>query len=162
MQGRHVYPSQCVVCHGETGHGDGPGAGVLPIAPADLTERHTEDHTAGDMFWWISNGMPSGAMPGVGDAISDEEKWEVINYIRALSSGYTGRYVPKRVIPRLAWLGAIDFTYQTPSGELASLNDWRERAVVLLVLIRDESAAAAIARASCHGAGVWKRRARKS
>ena len=86
------------------GHGDGPGAGVLPIAPADLTERHTEDHTAGDMFWWISNGMPSGAMPGVGDAITEEEKWEVINYIRALSSGYTGRYVPKRVIPRLAWL----------------------------------------------------------
>jgi mono/diheme cytochrome c family protein len=140
MHGRQVYLAQCVVCHGETGHGDGPGAGILPIKPADLTAPHTEDHTAGDMFWWISNGMPSGAMPGVGDAISEEEKWEVINYIRALSSGYTGRYVPKRVIPRLAWLGAIDFTYQTASGELASLNDWRERAVVLLILIRDQSA----------------------
>lgn len=137
MRGRHVFLANCVVCHGETGHGDGPGAGVLPVAPADLAAPHTEDHTAGDMFWWISNGMPSGAMPGVGNAIADEDKWALINYIRALSSGYTGRYVPKRVIPRLPWLGAIDFNYQTAKGEIATLNDWRERAVVLLILIRD-------------------------
>jgi len=89
------------------------------------------------MFWWISNGMPSGAMPGVGDAIADKDKWALINYIRALSSGYAGRYVPKRVIPRLPWLGAIDFNYQTAAGETVTLNDWRERAVVLLILIRD-------------------------
>lgn len=137
MRGRQVFLENCVVCHGETGHGDGPGAGALPIAPADLAAPHTEDHTAGDMFWWIGNGMPSGAMPGVGDAIADEDKWALITYIRALSSGYTGRYVPKRVIPRLPWLGAIDFNYETSTGEVATLNDWREQAVVLLVLIRD-------------------------
>jgi len=137
MRGRQVFLENCVACHGEAGHGDGPGAGALPIAPADLTAPHTEDHTAGDMFWWISHGMPSGAMPGVGDAIADEDKWALINYIRALSSGYSGREVQKRVIPRLPWLGAIDFNYQTRAGEIATLNDWRERAVVLLVLIRD-------------------------
>ncbi|MFO0994217.1 MAG: c-type cytochrome [Hyphomicrobiales bacterium] len=139
MRGRQVFRENCVVCHGESGHGDGPGAGVLPIAPADLAAPHTEDHTAGDMFWWISNGMPSGGMPGVGNAITDEDKWALITYIRALSSGYTGRYVPKRVIPRLPWLGAIDFNYQSAAGELMALNDWRERAVVLLVLIRDRA-----------------------
>jgi putative copper resistance protein D len=139
MRGRHVFLENCVVCHGETGHGDGPGAGVLPIAPADLAAPHTEDHTAGDMFWWISNGMKPGAMPGVGDAIADEDKWALINYIRALSSGYTGRYVPKRVIPRLPWLGAIDFNYETGAGEFMALNDWRDRAVVLLILIRDQA-----------------------
>ncbi len=144
MRGRQVYLGNCVVCHGETGHGDGPGAGVLPIAPADLSAPHTEDHTAGDMFWWISNGMPSGAMPGVGDAISDEDKWAVINYVRALSSGYTGRYVPKRVIPRLPWLGAIDFSYQTKAGEIVTLNDWREEAVLLLILIRDPAEASRV------------------
>jgi putative copper resistance protein D len=139
MRGRQVFLENCVVCHGESGHGDGPGAGLLPIAPADLAAPHTEDHTAGDMFWWIGNGMPSGAMPGVGDAITDEDKWALITYIRALSSGYTGRYVPKRVIPRLPWLGAIDFNYPSAAGELMALNDWREHAVVLLVLIRDPS-----------------------
>lgn len=139
MRGRQVFLENCVVCHGESGHGDGPGAGLLPIAPADLAAPHTEDHTAGDMFWWIGNGMPSGAMPGVGDAIADEDKWALITYIRALSSGYTGRYVPKRVIPRVPWLGAIDFNYPSAAGELMALNDWREHAVVLLVLIRDPS-----------------------
>jgi len=141
MQGRQVFLANCVVCHGESGHGDGPGAGLLPIAPADLAAPHTDDHTAGDMYWWMTNGMPSGAMPGVGDAITEDEKWALITYIRALSSGYAGRYVPKRVIPRLPWLGAIDFSYQTADGGLMTLNDWRERAVVLLILVRDAEAA---------------------
>ncbi|MBL8906380.1 MAG: c-type cytochrome [Rhizobiales bacterium] len=139
MRGRRVFLENCVVCHGKAGHGDGPGAGALPIAPADLTAPHTEDHTAGDMFWWIGNGMPSGAMPGVGDAIADEDKWALITYIRALSSGYSGRDVQKRVIPRSPWLGAIDFNYQTGTGENATLNDWRGQVVVLLVLIRDSA-----------------------
>ena len=35
--GEEVYRRRCAVCHGESGQGDGPAAGALRVAPADLT-----------------------------------------------------------------------------------------------------------------------------
>jgi mono/diheme cytochrome c family protein len=37
--GRGIYKKNCVPCHGETGKGDGPGAGVLKPPPRDHTDR---------------------------------------------------------------------------------------------------------------------------
>jgi mono/diheme cytochrome c family protein len=38
-KGRGIYKAYCVACHGETGKGDGPGAGVLKPPPRDHTDR---------------------------------------------------------------------------------------------------------------------------
>ena len=35
--GEEVYQRHCAACHGESGLGDGPAAGALRVAPADLT-----------------------------------------------------------------------------------------------------------------------------
>ena len=35
--GQPVYLRYCAACHGERGRGDGPAAGALRVAPADLT-----------------------------------------------------------------------------------------------------------------------------
>src|SRR5207249_1542078 len=56
--GAALYRTNCVVCHGTTGAGDGPGGARLPQRPADLRASHTAQHTAGDLFWWISHGIP--------------------------------------------------------------------------------------------------------
>jgi mono/diheme cytochrome c family protein len=38
-RGRELYKVNCTPCHGETGRGDGPAAGVLKPAPRDHTDR---------------------------------------------------------------------------------------------------------------------------
>jgi mono/diheme cytochrome c family protein len=35
--GEPVFQRRCAACHGESGRGDGPVAGALRVAPADLT-----------------------------------------------------------------------------------------------------------------------------
>jgi putative copper resistance protein D len=83
-RGRALFAVHCAPCHGRAGRGDGPaGAGLLQ-RPADLTASHTADHTPGDLFWWITHGLGL-AMPAFGDRLSDAERWDLVNFVRALA-----------------------------------------------------------------------------
>ena len=91
MQGGALYPQHCARCHGAEGRGDGPDAGRLPVPPADLTAAHLWEHADGEMFWWLLHGMeaPDGtqAMPGFADVLSDEQRWALIDAVRARNAG---------------------------------------------------------------------------
>jgi putative copper resistance protein D len=104
----------------------------LQPRPADLTAKHTTNHTAGDIFWWLTYGIRGTAMPGFQDQLSAEERWDVINFVRALSAAEQVRALTPVVEanPRIV---APDFAYSTPFGEVRALKDHRGRDLMLLV-----------------------------
>jgi putative copper resistance protein D len=144
--GSLVYIEQCAVCHGRAGGGDGPSAPRLPRPPADLRAPHTNDHTAGDLFWWVSHGIPRGQMPGFAATLSEEQRWDVINYVRFLSAMEQARWMGLKVDPNRAWLVAPDFSYSVGPAPARTLRDYRGQRHVLLVLYTLPASRARLAR----------------
>lgn len=83
-RGRTVWIKECVACHGEKGRGDGPSVKDLEVKPADLSEPHAVAHSDGDLFWKISEGRKP--MPGFADTYSEEDRWNVVNYLRKITA----------------------------------------------------------------------------
>lgn len=87
--GEEIYRIHCLMCHGETGEGNGPAAMSLRPAPGDLAANHT-DLSDAYLFWRISKGGAmepfSSAMPAWESILNTEEIWQVIAYIRTLSA----------------------------------------------------------------------------
>ena len=78
-------------CHGVAGRGDGPAAGAYSPPPADFTTAHAQMHLDGEFFYWIKNGKPPTAMPAFGDQLTDDQIWDVINYLRRTAANGAGR-----------------------------------------------------------------------
>ena len=93
-RGKAIYQVSCAVCHGAQAKGDGPAAFTLVPRPVNL-QLHVPQHAPGEVFYWISTGIPGTAMPAWQDIdpatgkarISDEDRWSIIRYLQALSRG---------------------------------------------------------------------------
>lgn len=133
-QGARLYRQHCAGCHGAAGTGDGPAGGGLPQPPPNLRTAHVGSHTAGDLYWWITHGISAGGMPGFGDRLSDEERWEVVNFVRALGAVDQARRLGSTVEPERRRLVAPDFAFAVGPMPVQALRDYRGRRVVLLVL----------------------------
>jgi len=79
-----LFTDNCVLCHGEKGLGDGPGAKTIKVKPANFTDaKMMAAETDGGLYWKMSNGR--GPMPSWKDTLSDKERWELVGYIRKLT-----------------------------------------------------------------------------
>ena len=129
--GGEIYREHCAACHGARGAGDGPAALAMDPPPADLRTHHTALHTAGDLFWWITNGLRQ--MPAFGDRLDVEERWDLVNYLRALAVAEDTRTLGPQVEPGPPRIAAPDASFAI--GPVArSLREYRGRRIVLLVL----------------------------
>ncbi len=138
--GRELFNEHCVSCHGSGGLGDGVLAKNLPVPPANLSEPHTALHTAGDMHWWLSQGIPESGMPGLASVLSEDDRWDLINFLRAFSQGFESRVLRASVVPNQAWLGAINFYIEGDKGP-SELKAYRDSHNVLLVFLGGKEAA---------------------
>jgi putative copper resistance protein D len=89
-------------------------------------------HTAGDIFWWITHGLPP--MPAFGDRLGPDERWHLVNFLRSLAAADAARLLGPTVEPDRPWLVAPDFSFGVGSAFARSLKDYRGRKLVLLVL----------------------------
>jgi putative copper export protein/mono/diheme cytochrome c family protein len=132
-----VFMTQCVICHGKTGHGDGPAMQMMGTRAADLTAPHTGDHTAGDMYWWITHGKPGTVMTGVEADTTDQDRWDLVNYVRLLTASRASSGLTGDVVPGNPWLPSIDFAFTDNDGNSLRLRDFEPASPVLLVIGRE-------------------------
>ncbi len=84
--GRKYYQINCEVCHGISGRGNGPALTYGMPAPSLLTDI-TKGRTDGYIYGMIRNGR--NLMPTY-DRIEDMDRWDVVNYVRALQGRIAG------------------------------------------------------------------------
>ena len=85
-RGEELYRAHCLICHGETGRGDGPAGLSVNPRPADFTKpQGIDDHSDGELFWYISHGIAGSSMPAFENILSEEERWILVHYIRSFS-----------------------------------------------------------------------------
>ncbi len=80
-EGKKVFETNCLMCHGQEGKGNGPAGVALNPKPADLSSKAVQAQTDGELFWKISTGR--GAMPSW-QTLPEKDRWSVIDFIRTL------------------------------------------------------------------------------
>ncbi len=88
-QGQQSFNLYCATCHGESGMGDGPAGVALDPAPpaiAMTSQMLGDDY----LLWRISEGGAmdpfNSAMPTWKGVLSEDQRWDVINYVRSLGA----------------------------------------------------------------------------
>lgn len=121
-----LYTEQCAACHGAFGYGDGPGATALAARPPYLTSR-LNTRREGEILWRL------GHAGGARERLADAQRWDLLNYLRALANADAARRLDTQAEP---WrpVSAPDFMFQIGTGPQESLAQERGRHLLLLVL----------------------------
>ena len=82
-RGRERFDVYCTPCHGTSGKGDGPVSTKF-VPPADLTNPELHKVRT-DGYWESYLSMGGAVMPSYGEALTPEERWAVVNYVRTLA-----------------------------------------------------------------------------
>ena len=76
--GRKLYAQNCAQCHGNNLQGIGP-------APA-LMGGAVKSATAGELFWFITNGDLNKGMPSW-PQLSEQQRWQIVTFLKAKNEG---------------------------------------------------------------------------
>lgn len=80
--GLALYTKNCASCHGKTGLGDGVKARALKTFPGDLSKEAYQKQTDGEQFYKSKMGRDE--MPKYEGKLSDDDIWNIVNYMRTL------------------------------------------------------------------------------
>jgi len=80
QKGERLYAKLCWTCHGKGGLGDGPAGAQLSQKPKNFALSEIQKQSDGELFWKLSNGK--GVMLPYKHSLDEEQRWQLINYIR--------------------------------------------------------------------------------
>lgn len=87
-EGNKIFQAQCMTCHGAEGKGDAPAGQALTPPAQDLSDPELQDAISDHyIFWRISEGGAALGYTGMTpfkDAISEEDRWKVVAFVRSL------------------------------------------------------------------------------
>jgi mono/diheme cytochrome c family protein len=84
QDGKALFETYCLVCHGESGKGDGPIADKIPHPPSYMSDRLLQ-FQPGRIFHVITMGTTK--MPSYAAQLSASERWKVVAYVRTSLQG---------------------------------------------------------------------------
>jgi mono/diheme cytochrome c family protein len=82
-EGEKLFQTNCQICHGAQGHGDGPAGESLDPKPKNLA---VFQKTVGDdyLFWRISEGKLGTSMVAWNGILTEDQIWKIVSFIRTL------------------------------------------------------------------------------
>jgi S-disulfanyl-L-cysteine oxidoreductase SoxD len=83
QKGGELFVIYCTPCHGPQGKGNGPVSTKF-VPPADLTNADLQKGRT-DGYWQSYLSVGGAVMPSYGEALSAEERWHVVNFLRTLA-----------------------------------------------------------------------------
>jgi mono/diheme cytochrome c family protein len=82
--GKKSYGTECAMCHGKAGAGDGDLATDMKLTLKDYRDPETlKGMTDGEIFVVIDKGK--GQMSGEDGRLKPNQVWDLVNYVRSLS-----------------------------------------------------------------------------
>jgi mono/diheme cytochrome c family protein len=81
-QGESLYTVYCTPCHGAAGKGDGLVTTKF-VPPPDLSNPDLQKGRT-DGYWESYLSVGGAVMPSYGEALTPDERWHVVNYLRTL------------------------------------------------------------------------------
>jgi mono/diheme cytochrome c family protein len=83
QKGGELFVIYCTPCHGPQGKGNGPVSTKF-VPPADLTNADLQKGRT-DGYWQSYLSAGGAVMPSYAEALSAEERWHVVNFLRTLA-----------------------------------------------------------------------------
>lgn len=84
-QGKPIFATNCAMCHGAEGKGDGAAAVALTPKPRDFTNAAgwTVGYTMADIYQTLTEGVKGSAMPAF-NALSPSDRFAVAQFVESL------------------------------------------------------------------------------
>ena len=84
IHGRAVYGTNCAICHGESGKGDGPRAAEFQPAPTNFTAPQAMQAVTPERFEKsVVEGLPDVTWHTFGNLLTHEDVGDVTYYVRS-------------------------------------------------------------------------------